>query len=233
MAIFSEYSSNNKRLIGIISILGILFLFSFTGVPILEKILGIDQINSTLFLISRLFYWFLLALVFFYVTKIEHQKMLLWQEKQLTAVNYFASVIIIYLVLLVSLVITRFLLTLAHFENAGTYFLELLPLFKNSRFLLVFTCVTAGVVEELIFRGYLLPRIAVMSNSNHLAVWVSSLFFGLMHFKYGTVYNVVGPFVIGMVFGYYYLKFRNIKTIIFCHIMWDLFALLALTHFTK
>ena len=103
---------------------------------------------------------------------------------------------------------------------------ELMKIFRNDPFLMVFTCVTAGFVEELLFRGYLLPRLALLFNNSLVAVIVSSVLFGLMHFGYGTVINMVGPFIIGLVFAIYYWKFRNIKVLIFCHFTWDLMALL-------
>jgi membrane protease YdiL (CAAX protease family) len=54
----------------------------------------------------------------------------------------------------------------------------LVQVLKKIRLLLVFTCLTAGITEEIIFRGYLLPRLEILKNKN-LSVIISSLFFDL------------------------------------------------------
>jgi membrane protease YdiL (CAAX protease family) len=38
----------------------------------------------------------------------------------------------------------------------------LVQVLKKNRLLLVFTCLTAGITEEIIFRGYLLPRLEIL-----------------------------------------------------------------------
>ena len=94
---------------------------------------------------------------------------------------------------------------------------------------ILLTCVTAAVVEEVVFRGYLLPRLAIMFKSNAWAIAVSSVLFGLLHYKYGTLVNILGPIFIGAVFAYYYHRYRNIKVIIICHFIWDFIAMMFLS----
>ncbi len=94
--------------------------------------------------------------------------------------------------------------------------------------LLIFTALTAGVVEELIMRGYIQPRLEIIFKNPYAAIIVSSLLFGLLHYKYGTIANVIGPVFIGFVFAIYYWKFRNIKVIIICHFLWDVASLLLI-----
>jgi membrane protease YdiL (CAAX protease family) len=106
--------------------------------------------------------------------------------------------------------------------------LELVEIFGANKFLLFFTPLTAGIVEELIFRGYLQPRMEIFLKKPYLAIIVSSLLFGLLHYKYGTLFNMVGPFFIGAVFAYHYWKFRNIGMLIICHFLWDLIAIMIL-----
>lgn len=93
---------------------------------------------------------------------------------------------------------------------------------------MVFTALTAGVTEEFIFRGYLQPRLTVIFKNPYAAIILSSLLFGLLHFKYGTLANVIGPIFIGLIFSLYYWKYRNLTVLILCHFLWDLISLLIL-----
>jgi membrane protease YdiL (CAAX protease family) len=49
----------------------------------------------------------------------------------------------------------------------------------KKKLLLVFTCLTAGITEEIIFRGYLLPRLEILLKNKNLSVIISSLFLDL------------------------------------------------------
>ena len=91
--------------------------------------------------------------------------------------------------------------------------------------LLIFTCLTAGVTEELLFRGYLLPRIKALTNSNVSAVLISAFLFGIAHYGYGDINRVLFPFIIGIIFGSFYLKYRNISILIICHFAMDLYSM--------
>jgi hypothetical protein len=106
-------------------------------------------------------------------------------------------------------------------------------MFRANHWIIYLTCITAGVVEELLFRGYLLPRLQVLLKHPAIAICISTLFFALMHATYGTIGQVVGPFYIGLIFAIYYYKYRNMKVIIFCHIMWDLMVIGAMLMFKK
>ena len=101
---------------------------------------------------------------------------------------------------------------------------------KNNYPLLIFTCLTAGITEELVFRGYLMPRLQLFFKNNYASIVISSLLFGLMHVGYGTIFQVVGSMMIGLVFAIHYQKFRNIKILIFCHFFWDFMSLIAASY---
>jgi membrane protease YdiL (CAAX protease family) len=215
-------------IVGIISLLLFLFLLSFIGSTPFLHLFGLEKTNATIFFISRLSYWLCLFLVWLYVAKVERQKLLLWQERNYKFTTAALSCIVIVLLLFVSMVLSHLITTLAHTNNKSEKLNEMIGFFIASKPLLVFTALTAGVVEELIFRGYLLPRLELLFKNSWVAIIVSSLLFGLLHYKYGTLANVVGPFFIGLVFACYYWKYRNIKILIFCHFVWDLFAIMTL-----
>jgi membrane protease YdiL (CAAX protease family) len=96
--------------------------------------------------------------------------------------------------------------------------------FRNNPSFGIFTCVTAGVAEEFIFRGYMLPRLEFLLKNRFFSILVSTVIFGLLHFGYGTLLNMIGPFVIGAVFALHYSYFRSLKFLVFFHTFWDLLA---------
>jgi membrane protease YdiL (CAAX protease family) len=213
---------------GIILTMVILFSISLAGSKPVLKLFSLTKVNGSLFFVSRLCYWIVLLLILIYTIKVEKQKLLIWTEKKYTFFQYFLSVIAVLAAFFVSMLIGQLLLSFFVPKEKTVSMLELVNLFRNNKFLLVFTCLTAGVCEELIFRGYLLPRLQLLFKNAAVAIFVSSLLFGLMHFRYGTFVNMVGPFFIGLVAAIYYWKFRNIKVLILCHFLWDLVALLVL-----
>jgi len=102
----------------------------------------------------------------------------------------------------------------------------MLAMLRGRYGVIFFTSFTAGVVEEMLFRGYLLPRLALIFSSNVVAVIISSALFGLLHFGYNNWYHIVSAFFIGLVFALHYVKYRNIKILIICHFLWDIIILL-------
>lgn len=212
---------------GVIGILLLLFAVSLFGTAPVLKLAELSAVNSTILVITRLLYWVILLLVWFYAFKAERQPLLIWQEKQYNFLFYVASIIGIFLVLFAGVLIISTALSFAGFNRTSTRLTEIINLIRGKSWLLIFTALTAGVVEELIFRGYLLPRLAGIFKSNIAAIIISSLLFGLLHYKYGTVVNVAGPVFIGFVFAWHYNKYRNIRIVVVCHFLWDVLALMA------
>jgi membrane protease YdiL (CAAX protease family) len=103
---------------------------------------------------------------------------------------------------------------------------EMLRSLHNDPILLVLTCLTAGVVEEFIFRGYLIPRLNIVLNNKYLPVIISALCFGAFHYNYGTIINIADATLTGLIFGFYYQKYRNLKILVSCHFFIDFFNLI-------
>jgi hypothetical protein len=61
------------------------------------------------------------------------------------------------------------------------------------------------------------------------SILLSSLLFGLLHFGYGTLFNMLGPFFMGIVFAFFYNKYRHMGILIIAHSLWDILAILAKT----
>jgi membrane protease YdiL (CAAX protease family) len=210
---------------GTIFFLLLLFLITMSS-PLFLKILGVLKINGTVLLISRLLFWVCAGLAWWYSIKIDKQNLLIWQEKKYSFLFYLLSFIAILLVIISGMFCIQLIISLSGLIKKSTVYAELTVIFKTNLPLLIFTCLTAGVTEELIFRGFLLPRLEIIFKNPWAASIVSSLLFGLMHAKYGTIINIAGPVFIGFVFAYYYWKYRNIKILILFHFLWDLSLLL-------
>ncbi|WPO79133.1 type II CAAX endopeptidase family protein [Flavobacterium sp. KACC 22761] len=219
-------SDSAKKPVLIISIilsvlLPVLAIYS----SLLFKDLGISK--EIQFYISRFAIWISLLLLFLYSEKIEKQPFLLWPETEYSIVAFAKAIFITFVKLFIAVYITSVLIMLFKITGESAVLQKALALFKKNYFLLFFTCVTAGITEELIFRGYLLPRLELLFKNKILAIVVSSILFGFLHIGYGTLLNVIGPTVIGLVFAIQYEKYRNIKILIFCHFLWDLLLLIA------
>lgn len=210
------------------TILNIVFYLFLTIVICIPLTLFIKKTlhPQTLFLLSRIKIWFALLLLYFYCIKIEKEKFLLWNEKKYGIGFYLASLFLIFATLIGILMVIGIILKLTGTIQQSDAINKIVSVLKKNNLLLFFTCLTAGITEELIFRGYLLPRLERVFKNIIIPILISSLLFGLMHFGYGTLVQVVGPFFIGLIFAIHYYKFRNIKIVIICHFLWDFMFLL-------
>lgn len=181
--------------------------------------------SETKFFISRFSIWSSLLLLFLYNYKIEKLPFLLWKEKQYSFFPFTTAVFETFLKLFISVIIVGSIILLFKVKVESVVLNKALALFKNNYFLMFFTCVTAGITEELFFRGYLLPRLQLIMKNTKLAIILSSLLFGLMHYGYGTLVQMIGPAVIGLVLAFQYHKYQSIKVVILCHFLWDLLLL--------
>ena len=84
--------------------------------------------------------------------------------------------------------------------------------------ILVVAVVVAPVTEELFFRAALFPRVGMV---------LSSLLFGLFHISYGSIAEIIGAFLIGMVFAFVYKKSKSIITPILLHVGFNLVSVVA------
>jgi len=91
---------------------------------------------------------------------------------------------------------------------------------------LVFMLITAGFLEELLWRGYLMNRLIDLQGKQTQLAWVialvgSAVIFGLGHFYQGPI-GIFKTGVIGLVFGLSYLAVgRNLWPLILSHAFID------------
>jgi membrane protease YdiL (CAAX protease family) len=224
----TDYLKTTKKplLIG-----GILFLLLilFTAAASFQLLGQTNLTNQITFSITRLIIWFCLFLIYMYSIKIEKQPFLLWTEKNYSLPIFFKSVAKIMLSIFLAMLLVYVIFKITNSNIDSKKMNEIMKFFKNNISLILFTSVTAGVTEELIFRGYLIPRLEILLKNTHLSILISSILFGLMHYSYGTLIQIIGPIFIGLVFALHYQKYRNIKILIMSHFLWDLLVLLNKT----
>jgi membrane protease YdiL (CAAX protease family) len=208
--------------IGLYLLISVLRNWLFTGTGLT------DGFSTGAFFISRMTLWLYLLMVYVYVVKVEKQKFLLWSEKNSSPVFYLVSSLLI--LLCVILVIGLLSKIETHYGwNKSETLKALLQLLWKNRPLMIFTTLSAGIIEELIFRGYLMPRLQVLVRNPWLTIFISSLLFGIAHYGYGSWSQIINPFFIGLIFSFHYQRYRNIKVLMLCHFLIDFISILT-TH---
>ena len=209
-------------------LLGVCFLALLLSVVVLPQFKISSHFHASKdikFLISRLVIWVLLGLLFLFNLTIEKNNFFLWKEKIYSFLHYSLAPFAMFVAIFISMIPIVILAKVLDLKMKSDAIKGLLEMFRHNYFLLFFTCITAGFVEEMFFRAYLQPRLSFLFKNDYWAIFISSLLFGLMHFGYGTFLQLAGPFVIGLVFSIYYYKFRDIKSLILCHFLWDFMSL--------
>jgi membrane protease YdiL (CAAX protease family) len=224
----TDYLKTTKKSVLIGGIL-FLLLILFTVAASFQLLEHTNFTKQITFSISRLAIWVCLFLMYMYSIKIERQPFLLWTEEKYSLTFFLKSVVKMMLSLFLVMLVVYFIFKIADSNIDSKKINEIMKLFKNNIFLILFTSITAGVTEELIFRGYLIPRLEILLKNTPAAILLSSILFGLIHYSYGTIIQIIGPIFIGLVFALHYKKYKNIKILIMCHFLWDLLVLLNKT----
>jgi len=92
-----------------------------------------------------------------------------------------------------------------------------------------FLCITAGICEETLYRGFLLHYLHFFpcTLGLTLALLVSSVIFGLGHL-YGGVGGVVGSVLVGFLLGLLFLLTESLLLPMLLHALFDVSKLLQL-----
>ncbi|SIR51871.1 MULTISPECIES: type II CAAX endopeptidase family protein [unclassified Chryseobacterium] len=206
-------------------ILAAAMLYGFPAVTMVTGTKGITEVN---FFLNRIVLWIILIIVFLYSIFIEKKTFLLKEEKKYPAAFYIRAVVSLYFICLIGGGILNAAIQFFMQEKISDKLLNLAPIFRNNYFLVIFTCLTAAIVEEFLMRGYVQPRLEKIYNNPTVAIVISSVLFGILHSTYGTVSQVLGPFFIGIVFAVFYKRYSNIKILIICHFMIDFIAMMMM-----
>src|SRR6185369_15375008 len=131
---------------------------------------------------SRFLYWGTMVVLLFYSLKVERQPLLLWKEEN-NAVGFFLlSVLALYLLSITAAIVSAVPALLGQHETSAVM-KKVIAVVTGHQGLIFFIALTAGVTEELIFRGYVLTRLSQWFKNNTAAVIVSSLLFAALHYK--------------------------------------------------
>jgi len=86
-----------------------------------------------------------------------------------------------------------------------------------SPFLLIYYMTVRVFSEEIFFRGFLVKKTGIL---------ISSALFGLAHFMYGSVIEVLGAFLAGLFLAYFYQKNNNLLPNIIGHMAYNAISLM-------
>lgn len=221
-------SINGKYSVGILLTFVLLASVMLYVFPLINTFTGTAGISAGKFFITRTVLWMVMAVVFLYNLVFEKQKFLLWREQKYSFGFYIGAITIIYLICAFGGAFLNAVIQIAGHEKTSGKLLQLSSLFSNNYPLIIFTCLTAGVVEELLMRGYIQPRVERIYNSRFTGIFLSAILFGILHSTYGTIGQVAVPFFIGIVFASFYQKYSNLKILIICHFIYDFISLMIL-----
>ncbi len=223
--------SNNTRYF-----YGIALIFAYlTGVVIFStpEILehwGFSRVSGQSLVINRLLIWLGLAGLWFYARKVEKQKLILHDEIEYPARFYFPAILILLVIITTGSSLISLLTNLVFHQSGSMRLNQLILIMKGNFLLLFFVSATAGITEEIIFRGYIQTRIEKIFKGPWPAIIITSLLFAVLHASYGTLLQVMVPLFIGLVFSWFYWKYRSIRILIIVHFIYDLATLLILVN---
>lgn len=215
-------NAKTTKILGII-ISALLIFFLSTGLFGLNDHLGINPESK--FWFSRFEIWGALLIVFLFSKKVEKDDFLLWKGQKKKLLFYVLSVLTLIVFITILLTTLSLLLKNAGLTSNDKALNTMNDLLCNNLILLIFTCLTAAFTEELIFRGYMLPRLDILFKNKWLSILVSAFLFGIVHIGYGDFERMLFPFIIGTVFGIFYYKYRSLTVLIICHFLMDFYSL--------
>ncbi len=171
--------------------------------------------------ISEFKMWILLGLICLVALKIEGSNLLIWKEINRKWYFYPISVIAVFAGAVIVAITTPILFDLLHIPKSQEVLESLANYYCEDKLLLVFGCLTAGFVEEFIFRGYLMPRMEILFKHKWAVISLSALVFGIAHIGNSSLIGFIVPTLIGLIFSYHYYRYRNIKVLIITHFLID------------
>jgi uncharacterized protein len=114
-------------------------------------------------------------------------------------------------------------------ERENVVFSELLPITNKEKKIWNYVALTAGVTEEIIYRGFLIFALAYLfpNFSIWLIIALSSLLFGLAHTYQGFTLGVIRTTIFGLLFSILYIGLGSILPLIILHFLIDYLAKLG------
>lgn len=85
--------------------------------------------------------------------------------------------------------------------------------------LLLSAIIVSPISEEFFFRGFLIDFLNKHLNNVNLSILLSSLLFAVFHSGYGSLLEIFGAFVGGIILGFSYKKSKTLFAPIFAHFL--------------
>jgi membrane protease YdiL (CAAX protease family) len=224
-----DSSTNNKRSI-LIQIGGILIALFFYQV-VVHFVFYYQKDTLTTMFCHDLFMWLEVLVLYLYSSKVEISSFLLWQEKNYKVLFYVLSVVVLFL----SQIPRNFIALIPGWLGLhGTWnihysehaFNLIISWYHLNLAILVFSTLTWSICCELIFRGYLLPRLSNLLKNKVAAIIISSLLFAAFPYGNRTLRLLISDFFSGIFFAVHYQKYRNIKILIVSRVLIDTITML-------
>jgi len=86
-------------------------------------------------------------------------------------------------------------------------------------YLLVFSFIVAPIDEEILFRGFFVPRIGIIG---------SAILFALLHSSYASISEFIAALIFGLLAGYVFKKTRSLYASITGHILVNMLTVLSI-----
>lgn len=213
-------------------VIAVIIQIIFLTLPSLFYTLPKSSGIESMFVFSRLLLWLSLLLMYLYSVKVEKQSFFLKEEKKYSLGFYILSVVSLIIISIIISAIAGITLKVAGVTvEKSQRMIQMIRVFNEKKWLIYFGVLTAGIMEELMFRIYLLSRLELIFKNKYLPVIISSVFFGLIHFGYGTVQNIIVPIFIGILFSLFYIRYQNIKVLMITHFLYDLILISASVYY--
>lgn len=95
-----------------------------------------------------------------------------------------------------------------------------LPIKKSHLPAYTFMCITAGICEEIIFRGFLVTYAKSFFENDYPAVIIPAAVFAVAHFYQGII-AVIKIFILSVIFGFIFLRSGSLWIVMFLHFAID------------
>jgi len=173
---------------------------------------------------SRVLIWGALGLLCLYANYVEGQRFLLWPEHRYKFKFFLVSIILLYLLSSAAGLVARIPFWLGWHEHDAKL-LKIMQVMKQYPAMIILVSITAAITEELVFRGYMISRLSLFFKNKYVPVLICALLFCAEHLTYKSLQEIIFTFLIGLILGYHYEKYRNIKITIAVHFLIDFLSL--------
>lgn len=196
---------------------GLIGILVFLGFPFILKLFPLNL------LLQEVSMWLLLLFIILWIYFIEKKTIASIGWKELTGKTFFAG-LGIGLILFIIFAITNIIIQVLGLDLNK----DLAKMLASQPLVfLILIALRAGVVEEVLYRGYAFERIYKLTDSKLLAGFLPLIIFTLAHLAWGFG-HLIFVFFAGGLFTLLYALKRNLVLLIIAHFTVDIIALIVL-----